>query len=216
LLPEEAREDAVKRVTLGGALAAAFAAGAGLALLATGQVELPRAFAATGNCSDLTRGCVVEVARTYIDSISDKSVRVRYAQHFRRYENGVLHYDGAPEAPPDSKEGLNQFRRDFPQIYNETFPMLAGRDKERVWVEGKDAIFRWILDQKDPKTGEAKRTTHLFERVHVEQGVACAYGMPSPCITEVELVFCTAPHPNETAFPAAQTPKPDLSCDRKG
>lgn len=195
--------------------AMAFAAGIGATLVAS-RMELPKAEAAPGPCSDLSRGCVVEVARTYIDSITDKSVRVRYAQRFRRYENGVLHYDGTPEAPADSKEGLNQFRKDFPQIYNETFPILVARDKERVWVEGKDAIFRWILDQKDPKTGVAQRTTHLFERVHVEDGVACAYGMPKPCITEVEIVFCTSPRPNEVAFPGAQNPKPDLSCDRRG
>lgn len=195
--------------------AVAFGAGIGATLIAT-QIELPSAKAAAGPCNDLARACVVEVARTYIDSITDKSVRVRYAQRFKRYENGVLHYDGEPEAPADSKAGLNQFRKDFPQIYNESFPILTARDKERVWVEGKDAIFRWILDQKDAKTGVAQRTTHLFERVHVEDGIACAYGMPKPCITEVELIFCTAPGPNEVAFPRAQNPKPDLSCDRRG
>jgi hypothetical protein len=85
-----------------------------------------------------------------------------------------------------------------------------------VWVDGGDAFFRYELDLQNLATGGPATTSHIFERIRVEKGHACAYGNPEPCITEVELLFCNAPHPNEPGFPSSGLRDRNYVCERKG
>ena len=180
--------------------AAALAAGLGPASAEPGPKP------AAKPCTDLGRSCVLEVAWTYVQNIADgehPDARVRFAQKVKRVENAVLHMVEAPALPaPGSPPRQSQYK-------------WTARD-HRVWIDGGNAFFRYELDMQNLATGEPASTSHIFERIRVEKGHACAYGNPEPCITEVELLFCNAPHAAEEGFPSTGLRDRNYVCERKG
>ncbi|HLG86774.1 MAG TPA: hypothetical protein VKZ79_06200 [Alphaproteobacteria bacterium] len=168
---------------------------------------LPGHAATISSCSDMSRKCIIEVARTYLDARTDNSARPlqRLAPDVRRWENGVLTADKAEDI--------------FSQHYiTEPGPSatLFPRDLDRVFVDGNNAIFFWKIDTKSAPNGPFVSTVHLIERLQVKAGKAkCGVG-PSPCITEIEVVFCTAPHPQEPTKPMPPKPGGHFGCTRAG
>lgn len=183
-------------VRAGGALTAG-------ALLA-GALWATQAPAGGQYCTDLSRDCVIAVAKTHIDMHMDTKLLpvARYAKEIRHVENGIV-FAGLPDGknfpPPD------QWRVQEPN---------------RVWVDGNEAMFSYVIDLRDPATGKFARTAHIWERFKVEKGRACANGLPAPCITEIEAIFCVAPRPNEQAWPGEEwqtaATKGGALCERKG
>lgn len=180
------------------------AAAAGLLLAGTAALWLQSVPAGGKHCTDLSRACVIAVAKTHIDMHRDTSLlpAARYATKIRHVENGIV-FPGLPDGknfpPPD------QWRVHEP---------------DRVWVDGNEAMFSYVIDLKDPATGQWARTAHIWERFRVERGHECVNGLPQPCITEIEAIFCVALRPNEQAWPgeAWQTAatKGAAQCERKG
>ena len=178
--------------------------GLALAALLTGALWAARAPAEGKYCTDLSRDCVIAVARTHIDMHVDPRLLpvARYATQIRHVENGLV-FAGLPDGknfpPPD------QWRVHEP---------------DRVWVDGNDAMFSYVIELKDPATGQWARTAHIWERFKVEKGRACVNGLPQPCITEIEAIFCVALRPGEQAWPGAEwqttTAKGGAQCERKG
>lgn len=185
-----------------GAVVSALALMAGLGLAIAEPAPKP----AAKPCTDLSRACVLEVAWTYVQNIADgehPDPKVRFAQKVQRVENAVLHMVEAPAIPaPGSPPRQSQYK-------------WIARD-HRVWADGNDTFFRYELDMLDLQTGQPSWTSHVFERIKVEKGHACAYGLPEPCITEVELIFCNAMRPKEEAFPKTGLRDRNYVCERKG
>ena len=168
---------------------------------------LPAHAATVSTCSDMSRKCIIEVARTYLDARTDNSARPtqRLAPDVHRWENGVLTADKAEDI--------------FSQHYiTEPGPSatLFPRDLDRVLVDDNNAIFFWKIDTKSAPDGSFVSTAHLIERLQVEAGKAkCGAGL-SPCITEIEVVFCIAPRPQEPTKPMAPKSSSHFGCTRPG
>lgn len=186
------------RLKLLEALAAVLAAG--------GLTVVARAEPASGPCRDLSRECVIEVAKTYIEAQVDYSKRdaARLAPNAHRWENGYSNGSNADEIR-GGESGLVSIDR-----------FLNGpRDTDRVLVDGNQEVFFWIIDAGIPGIANIA-TAHIAERFRVEEGV-CGDG-PSPCITEIEAIFCIGPRGDEAGRPSAEE-RPLLSnilCHRAG
>jgi len=139
-------------------------------------------------CNNMSRACIIEIAQTYLDARTDNRVRPfqRVAKDVIRWENGLVTADEGSDIVGPAGSGPSQ--------------TLFAHDFDRVWVDGSEAIFFWIIDVKDTAGGPFTRTVHLAERFLVERGVECEYG-PEPCITEIEVMFCTGNFPLEPALP---------------
>lgn len=155
-------------------------------------------------CTDLSRDCVIAVAKTHIDMHRDLSLLpvARYATELRHIENGIV-FAGLPDG------------KNFPPA-----DQWRVHEPDRVWVDGSEAMFSYVIDLKDPANGQFVRTAHIWERFKVEMGRQCANGLPQPCITEIEAIFCVAPRPNEQAWPGeawqSAATKGAAQCERKG
>lgn len=176
------------------------------ALIACAMLAAHGANAQTAKpCSDMSRACLTEVARTYIEARADGRVREaqRLAPDLHRWENGLLTAIKAEDIAGPAAGEISK--------------TLAVRDVNRVLVDGDQAVFFWLLDRREKTEGPFTATVHLIERFKFVQGKACG-AVASPCINEIEVVFCAAPHGDEVAQPAARVegwPKMYL-CNRQG
>jgi hypothetical protein len=156
-------------------------------------------------CSDMSRTCLIEVARAYIDARADGRARplMRLAPDLKRWENGLLTATTSSEiaGPADG-------------VVSKT---LAVRDANRVLVDGDEAVFFWLLDRREKPEGPYTATVHLIERFKFAQGKSCG-AVASPCISEIEVVFCAAPHGGETTLPKEKNPSwaRMYLCNREG
>ncbi|MBY0511148.1 MAG: hypothetical protein K2P94_13480 [Rhodospirillaceae bacterium] len=156
-------------------------------------------------CADMSRNCLIEVARAYIDARADGRARplMRLAPDLMRWENGLLTATKSSEiaGPADG-------------VVSKT---LAVRDANRVLVDGDEAVFFWLLDRREKPEGPYTATVHLIERFKFAQGKACG-DVASPCISEIEVVFCAAPHGGETTLPKEKNPSwaRMYLCNREG
>jgi len=156
-------------------------------------------------CDDMSRACLIEVARAYIEARADGNFRSaqRLAPDLHRWENGLLTATTSAEIAGPAVGVVSK--------------TLATRDVKRVLVDGDEAVFFWLLDRREKPEGPYTSTVHLMERFKFVQGKPCG-DVPSPCISEIEVVFCAAPRGGETALPAAKEanwPRMYL-CDRQG
>jgi len=91
------------------------------------------------------------------------------------------------------------------------------RDRDRIWVDDTPVFSIWIVDIRDPSTGEPTNTAHLFERIqvdHLPPGI-CGDAQP-PCVAEVEAIFCITPVGLAQAMPDPPgAPQPPLSASAR-
>ena len=159
-----------------------------------------------GPCTDLSRACVIEVATTYIEAQVDYSKRddARLAPDAHRWENGYSNGSTAEEirGGDAGPVGLDAI-------------LTGPREIERVLVDGNEAVFFWIIDVGVPGLPNVS-TAHIAERFRVEEGV-CGDG-PSPCITEIEAIFCIGNRGDEASRPDAseRPPASNILCHRAG
>lgn len=162
----------------------------------------------TSRCTDLSRACIVEVIRTYLDARTDPSVRPfqRLSPRVLRYENGTVTANSMAELldPGFDVSGKG----------------VTARDLDRVFVDGTEAVVLWKIDMADKPGDRPTSTVHISERFKVEAGkAACGSGL-SPCITEIEAILCISPHAGEPAWPASRNKDPALAqkflCNRQG
>jgi hypothetical protein len=176
-----------------------------LSVVAIGAFMTLPAGAQTKACADMSRTCLIETARTYIDARADGRAQplMRLAPDIKRWENGLL----TAEKPADI----------LGPRAGEVSKTVAVRDANRVLVDGDQAVFFWLLDRREKPDGPYTATVHLIERFKFVQGKACGE-VASPCISEIEVVFCAAPHANQTALPAEKNPNwPRMYlCSRQG
>jgi len=163
-----------------------------------------QAFASDG-CRDMSRDCMIAVAETYINAqAGGPGTRedMRLAPTALRWENGVLTGSSGDDIRSKSGFGLD--------------PRYVHRLPRRYWVAKPDheVFARWTIDIWDTSTTPSTNTStvHIFERIHVEKGV-CGSG-PSPCVTEVEAIFCISPHPQEPELPSTVIPGESALCLR--
>jgi hypothetical protein len=83
-------------------------------------------------------------------------------------------------------------------------------------VADRDQVFTiWIVDVRAVAGGPFVSTAHIAERIQIGHGVrVCGVGQLSPCVTQVEAIFCIGPHGLEPAMPAPVTPEPNALCTR--
>src|SRR4051794_36920619 len=90
---------------------------------------------ASSTCTDMSRECVIEVARTYVDAQAGGPGRaedMRLAADAIRWENGLV--TGTSGADIRSKSGGGPS------------PLISPRQTDRVFVDGNQAFFLWIED----------------------------------------------------------------------
>ncbi len=155
-------------------------------------------------CTNLSDSCLIQVAETYVHAQaggSGTAAEMRLAPNAMRWENGVV--TGTSGADIRSKSGF-------------TNPLYSQRDTNRVWVVDHDQVFTfWIVDIRTVPGGPMTSTAHIAERIQIGHGQdVCGEGQLSPCVTQVEAVFCNAPHGDEPAMPAPMTPEPNALCFR--
>lgn len=141
-------------------------------------------------CTDLSRACMIEVARTYLDARTDSSLLPfqRVAPKITRWENGVVTAEKAADILRPAGPGPN--------------PMTVPRNLDRVWVDGNQLLYFWIIDRRDTPDGPFTKTAHITERVQIEAGPEKCGSFLSPCITELEVVLCVSPHADEQRTPS--------------
>jgi hypothetical protein len=177
-------------------LAAALVAG-GVALVA-----IPAAASSDHDarpCRSYSRACKIAVANTYMDAQAGGAgtrEAMRLAPTAHRWENAILNATTA-----DQIRAASGF----------TNPLYSQRDRDRVWVDGDQVFSAWIVDVKDD-TGAYASTAHIFERIQVDKGDVC--GGLSPCVTQVEAIFCNSPVGFEAAMPDPVDPRPNGLCYR--
>ena len=155
-------------------------------------------------CNNMSRACLIEVANTYMDAQAGgpgTREAMRLAPDVHRWENGILNATTDDQLRAGSPGGPSE--------------IWSQRDRDRVWVDGNQVFSIWIVDVRDAATQEFVTTVHIFERLQVERGV-CGEG-PSPCVTEVEAIFCVAPGGMAPALPdTIPDPRPSALCLRGG
>lgn len=178
--------------------AAAIAAIAGFACAMPLLAEQPASFKKS-ECTTMSKACMIEVARTYVDARTDDRNRpvLRVSPNLHRWENGVLTTDKGEELL-DIKNGGDT-------------TLLGSREKERVFVQDNNVIFFWLIDSKLP---ENPGTVHLVHRIQVEAGKEICGKYLSPCITEIETIWCRSNRAMEESRPAAKEAGLKFSCDR--
>ena len=155
-------------------------------------------------CHNMSDSCLIQVAETYVTAQaggSGTAAAMRLAPNAIRWENGVV--TGTSGADIRSKSGF-------------TNPLYSQRDTNRVWVADHDQVFTfWIVDIRAVAGGPMVATAHIAERIQIGSGKkVCGQGQLSPCITQVEAIFCNGPHGNEPAMPGPVTPEPNALCNR--
>ena len=160
--------------------------------------EQPASFKKS-ECTTLSKACMIEVARTHVDARTDDRVRpvLRVSPNLHRWENGVLTTDKGEELLDLNAGGDTT--------------LLGSREKERVFVQDNNVIFFWLIDSKLP---EHPGTVHLVHRIQVEGGKDKCGAYLSPCITEIETIWCRSDRAMEESRPAAKEPGLKFSCDR--
>jgi hypothetical protein len=157
-------------------------------------------------CTNMSDPCLIQVAETYVTAQaggSGTAAAMRLATNAMRWENGVV--TGTSGADIRSKSGF-------------TNPLYSQRDTNRVWAVDHDQVFTfWIVDVRAMAGGPMVATAHIAERIQIGKGQdVCGQGQLSPCVTQVEAIFCIGPHGNEPAMPAPMTPEPNALCNRAG
>ena len=155
-------------------------------------------------CTNMSDTCLVQVAETYVTAQaggSGTAAAMRLAPNAMRWENGVV--TGTSGADIRSKSGF-------------TNPLYSQRDNNRVWVADHEQVFTiWIVDVRAVVGGPMVATVHIAERIQIGKGKdVSGQGQLSPCVTQVEAIFCSSPHGNEPAMPAPMTPEPNGLCNR--
>ncbi len=170
-----------------------------------GFMALPAGAQNKPPCNNMSRACLIETARTYIDARADGRAQplMRLAPEIKRWENGLL----TATKPSDI----------LGPAVGDVSKTLAVRDANRVLVDGDEAVFFWLLDRREKPEGPYTATVHLIERFKFAQGKACG-DAASPCISEIEVVFCAAPHGGETTLPKEKNPSwaRMYLCNREG
>ena len=155
-------------------------------------------------CTDTSRDCLVAVARTYIYARLDATLRMqmRLAPNVHRWENNVL---TATVAEDLTVRGAD----------DGTTEGLTGRDLDRVFVDGKNVIFIWTIDV---TTNTYPGTVHLTHRIAVEAGKEKCGAALSPCITEIETVWCSSKQNDEVSLPRQKSAnfRGTFGCHREG
>ena len=154
-------------------------------------------------CNNMSDACLIEVAGTYMDGQAGGSgtrEAMRLAPTAIRWENAVVAGATGEEIRMRSPAGLN-------------LDIWSQRDRDRVWVDGNEVFSIWIVDIKDRATGNYVITAHIFERFLVEKGPVCGDGL-SPCVTEIEAIWCRTPVGFEPATPDPSAPRRPIGCDR--
>src|SRR5215471_16971698 len=173
------------------------ALGLGGSRLANAQPDKP--------CNNLSAACRIEIANTYMDAQAGGTgtrEAMRLAPTAIRWENAVITGATGDEIRARSPGGTNL------DIYSQ-------RDRDRVWVDGNQVFSIWIVDIRYASTQQYTATAHIFERIQVDSmplGV-CGDGTP-PCVTEIEAIFCVAPHGLEEATPDPPGPQANALCFR--
>jgi hypothetical protein len=175
------------------------------AALAAGVVFLVHDSSARPNkpCNNMSDACLIEVANTYMDAQAGgpgTCEAMRLAPSAHRWENAINNATTGDQIRSASPCGAN-------------LDIWSQRDRDRLWVDGNDVISIWIVDIRDADTGEHTNTAHIFERIRVEGGAVCGDGL-SPCVTEVEAIFCNTPVGLEPALPDPVEPRPSALCFR--
>ena len=158
-------------------------------------------------CTDMSRPCLIEIARTYLDARYDGRMRPyqRVALNVQRWENGVKTADSFDDILGPSNG----------EVSRTIFP----RNLDRAFVDGDEALFFWILDMKDKPDQPLSKTVHLAERFKFNDDQGVCGDILAPCITEIEVIFCISPHPSESATPEGAS-DPDwfskFRCNRDG
>jgi hypothetical protein len=154
-------------------------------------------------CNNMSDACLIEVANTYMDAQAGgpgTKEGMRLAPTAHRWENAINNAKTGEEIRNASPGGIN-------------LDVWSQRDRDRIWVDGNDVISIWIVDIRDAETDEFTSTAHIFERIRVEKGTVCGDGL-SPCVTEVEAIFCNSPVGLEPALPGPVEPRPSALCFR--
>lgn len=155
-------------------------------------------------CTDTSRDCLIAVARTYILARLDSTLRMqmRLAPNVHRWENNVL---TATVAEDLTVRGADDGTTDG----------LAGRDLDRVFVDGKNVIFLWTIDV---TANTYPGTVHLTHRIAVEAGQDKCGSALSPCITEIETVWCSSKKNDEVSLPRQKSAnfRGTFGCHREG
>jgi hypothetical protein len=180
------------------------AGAAALLALAVALVAIPAAASSEHDrkpCRNYSEACRIEVANTYMDAQaggSGTAEAMRLAPTAHRWENAILN-----ATTDDEIRAASGFEN----------PLFSQRDRDRVWVDGNQVFSAWIVDIKDATTGDFVSTAHIFERLQVDKGDVCGDGL-SPCVTEIEAIFCNSPVGFEPAQPGPVTPRPSALCFR--
>lgn len=159
-------------------------------------------------CTDLSRACIVEVIRTYLDARTDPAVRPfqRLSPRLLRYENGTVTSNSMAEL--------------LDPAFDVSGKGVTARDLDRVFVDGNEAVVLWKIDMAGKPGDPPTSTVHISERFKVEAGKEmCGSGL-SPCITEIEAILCISPHAGEPAWPSSRDKDPEFAkkflCNRQG
>ena len=178
------------------------ATGVGLAMLSLLSVQATSA-KPHKPCKNMSASCLIEVANTYMDAQAGGAgtrEAMRLAPTAHRWENAINNATTGEQIRNASPGGIN-------------LDVWSQRDRDRVWVDGNQVFSIWIVDIRDAATGEYTSTAHIFERLQVEGGKICGDGL-SPCVTEVEAIFCNTPVGFEPALPEPTDPRPSALCFR--
>ena len=155
-------------------------------------------------CTDTSRACLMAVARTYIDARLDDKVRplMRLSPKVHRWENNVL--------TATRSEDLIEHGAD-----DGTTVGVTGRDLNRVFVDGNQVIFFWTIDVTE---NTYPGTVHLTHRIQVDTGREACGDKLSPCITEIETVWCSTKKSREEKLPRVKMPgfRGTFGCHREG
>jgi hypothetical protein len=146
-------------------------------------------------CTNMSDSCLVQVAETYVTAQaggSGTAAAMRLAPTALRWENGIV--TGTSGADIRSKSGF-------------TNPLYSQRDTNRVWVVDHDQVFTfWIVDVRAVAGGPMVSTAHIAERIQIGKGQdVCGQGQLSPCVTQIEAIFCIGQNGNEAAMPPPGT-----------
>jgi len=174
-----------------------------VAALGLGGMQVARA-TPDKPCNDLSDDCLIEVANTYMDAQAGgpgTQEAMRLAPTAIRWENAVITGATGEEIRARSPGGPSE--------------IWSQRDRDRIWVKGNQVFSIWIVDIRDPSSGQYTATAHIFERIQVDHkplGI-CGDG-PPPCVTQVEAIFCIAAAGLEEATPEPPGPGGTALCFR--
>ena len=84
-------------------------------------------------------------------------------------------------------------------------------------VDHSQVFTFWIVDIKPVPPQTDGSTAHIAERIQIGHGQdECGVGVLSPCVTQVEAIFCIGLHSLEPAMPPLDTPPVNGLCVRQG